>query len=204
MREVSHINHSFDSSDKDRSLASQKHQATDDERLWLDFKTGSESAFVAIYNKYFQILYNYGRQLSGNKELIKDSIQNTFVSIRSIRKKLPQVNSVQAYLLKSFRNNLIKELKKLKKVSFTDDSPLDFQIEASAEQTLIDRQFNEQQIQKMSEAMTHLSFRQKEAIYYYYYNDLSYSEIKEIMGFKSVEATRNLLYRAITALRKNF
>ncbi|UII24994.1 sigma-70 family RNA polymerase sigma factor [Fulvivirga maritima] len=175
-----------------------------DELVWDEFRKGSESAFIAIYNKFFQILYNYGRQLSGDKELIKDCIQNTFITIRTSRRKLPAVLSVQAYLLKSFRYNLLRELKKNKKNTSHEDAPLDFDLQASAEHILIEKQIQESQIRKMEESINQLSLRQKEAIYYYYYNNLTYLEIKDIMGFKSIEATRNLLYRAITTLRKFF
>ncbi|MBL3655248.1 RNA polymerase sigma factor [Fulvivirga sediminis] len=175
-----------------------------DEKVWDEFRKGSESAFIAIYNSYFQILYNYGRQLSGDKELIKDCIQNTFITIRKSRRKLPAVLSVQAYLIKSFRNNLLRELKKSNRKISNEAAPLDFDLQASAEHILIEKQIQESQIRKMEESINQLSSRQKEAIYYYYYNNLTYLEIKDIMGFKSIEATRNLLYRAISTLRKFF
>ena len=65
----------------------------DDKLLWDSFKKGSESAFIDIYNTYFQILYDFGRQYSGDADLVKDCIQEVFITIRVKRTKLPEVNS---------------------------------------------------------------------------------------------------------------
>lgn len=180
-----------------------RHLENDDMLLWKAFKNGSESAFITIYKQYFQILYNFGRQLSGDPDLIKDCIQDVFITLRKSRKNLAEVSSIKAYLLKSIRHRIIRELKRSKRRNewILLQAPLDFQIEPSTENLIIDRQFQEHQIMSIANALTHLSNRQKEAIYYYYYNDLSYEEIKEVMGFSSTEAARNLIYRSLSAIR---
>jgi RNA polymerase sigma factor (sigma-70 family) len=173
--------------------------------LWESFKKGSESAFIAIYKQYFQILYNYGRQISGDTDLIKDCIQEAFITLRKNRKNLASVSSIKAYLLKIIRCKIIKELKKNKRRNelIIHESPLDFQIVPSTEHLIIERQFKDHQLEKINKALNCLSQRQREAIYYYYYNDLSYNEIKDVMGFTSTEAARNLVYRALSTIRKN-
>jgi RNA polymerase sigma factor (sigma-70 family) len=182
-----------------------EHLENDETSIWQSFIKGSESAFIALYKKYFQILYNYGRQLSGDTDLIKDCIQETFISLRKNRKNLAAVLSPKAYLLKAIRNKILKELKNNKRRSkyFLMDSPLDFQIEPSMENLIIERQFKAYQLKKINRALNDLSRRQREAIFYYYYNDLSYKEIKEVMGFSSTEAARNLIYRALIAIKKS-
>ena len=60
-----------------------------DQLLWKSFRNGSESAFVEIYNRHFQMLYDYGRQFSQDTEIVKDYVQDMFVTIRRKRFKLP-------------------------------------------------------------------------------------------------------------------
>ena len=172
---------------------------------WELFKKGNEGAFVEIYNTHFQTLYNYGIQLTADKGLIKDCIQDLFINLRKKRTKLPKVISLRAYLLKCIRNKLMTELKRIRKIDTVavDNMPLKFEVVPSYENVLIQRQFTEEQIQQIQRSMSVLPKRQKEALYYFYYNSLSYEEIKEIMGFGSLRATRNLVYRALTSVRKN-
>jgi RNA polymerase sigma factor (sigma-70 family) len=182
-----------------------RNSVNEERLLWESFKKGSESAFIAIYKQYFQILYNYGRQVSGDTALIKDCIQESFITLRKNRKNLASVISIKAYLLKVIRHKILKEVKKNKRRSerILNYSPLDFEIAPSMENLIIERQFKDHQLEKINQALNYLSQRQREAIYYYYYNDLSYNEIKDVMGFTSTEAARNLVYRALSTIRKN-
>ncbi|WP_165769916.1 RNA polymerase sigma factor [Flagellimonas pacifica] len=171
---------------------------------WKLFCDGSESAFIKIYNHYFQVLYNLGRQFSGDTDLLKDTLQETFINIRKKRSKLHKVISVKAFLIKCYRNRIITEQKKRKKsmtMNFSSGSH-GFILTPSHESVLISRQFRQEQIEMMQESLNKLTRRQREAIYYFYYNGLSYIQIKDVMGFSSVRAARNLIYRSLTELRK--
>lgn len=171
---------------------------------WKLFCDGSESAFIKIYNHYFQVLYNLGRQFSGDADLLKDTLQETFINIRKKRHKLHKVVSVKAFLIKCYRNRIITEQNKRKKnmtLNFSSSS-YGFHLTPSHESVLISRQFKQEQIKLMQESLNKLTRRQREAIYYFYYNGLSYAQIKEVMGFSSVRAARNLMYRSLTELKK--
>ena len=171
---------------------------------WQLFCGGSEAAFVNIYNHYFQMLYNLGRQFSSDQELLMDTLQETFISLRSKRHKLHKVVSIKAFLIKCYRNKIITEQKKQKKRLCIDSSvdSFDFFITPSHESVLINRQFKQDQIQLIQECLNNLTRRQREAIYYFYYNGLSYAQIKDVMGFASVRAARNLIYRSLSELKK--
>ncbi|MEQ9287163.1 MAG: sigma factor-like helix-turn-helix DNA-binding protein [Cyclobacteriaceae bacterium] len=62
---------------------------------------------------------------------------------------------------------------------------------------------NEENIHKLNHAREYLTKRQKQAIYYFYYEDLSYEEVSEIMGLNNVKSTRNLVYKAINILKSH-
>lgn len=178
----------------------------DDKALWDSFKKGSESAFIDIYNTYFQILYDFGRQYSGDAELVKDCIQDVFIAIRVKRTKLPDVNSIKAYLIKSIRNKILTEIRDTRKNQHTEIalSSLNFLVTPCIESVLISRQFNNDQIKKIQHSLSQLSERQREAVYHFYYDDLGYEEIKIVMGFSSTRAARNLLYRALSEIKNSF
>ena len=59
-------------------------------------------------------------------------------------------------------------------------------------------------IDKLNQCLEQLTDRQKEAIYYYYFENFSYEQIKDIMGMHQIRSARNLIYRALAALRKSF
>ncbi|MDN5210873.1 RNA polymerase sigma factor [Fulvivirgaceae bacterium BMA12] len=176
----------------------------DDKMLWKLLKDGSETAFVEVYKQHFQILYDLGRQFSGDFELVKDCIQDVFVAIRTKRSKLPVVSSIKAYLLKAVRNRILTEIRNSRKNRFSKitKSALNFQVVPSYESVLINRQFNDQQILQIQHALSLLPERQREAVYHFYYSNLSYDEIRDIMNFGSTKAARNLIYRALAEIRK--
>ena len=132
-----------------------------DEALWNSFRKGSESAFIDIYNKFFQTLYNYGRQLSADPELSKDCIQEVFLNLRKRRDALPNVSSPKAYLLKSMRNMIISELDKKNKYRHTGipEDGLNFHVTPCYEKLLITRQLSEAQVSKIRKAIAELTRR---------------------------------------------
>src|SRR5690606_1888048 len=109
---------------------------------WISFCQGSETSFIKLYNHYFQTLYKLGRQFSGDTDLLKDCLQDTFIGIRKKRQDLEKVVSVTAYLMKCYRNKIITEQKKsdkrMKKLSEgVFDGSLGFQATPSHEGLLI-------------------------------------------------------------------
>lgn len=173
--------------------------------LWNNFKDGDEASFIFIYKQNFQPLYQYGSQFTPEAVLVEDAIQDLFIELREKREKIIIKNSIKFYLFKSLKRKVIALLEKNKKNVSLEETPgyTEFQISYSAEKRLIDSQIDKEQRQKLSESMQNLTPRQREALYYYYYEDMSYSEIQELMDFSHIQAIRNLMYRALRELKKN-
>ena len=177
----------------------------DEHKTWNDFRSGDEVAYVKIYEFSFDVLLQFGSQLCNNIELIEDTIQDIFIDLRIKRGKLPEIKySLKSYILRVFRNKLIryidreKWLSKLHKTSAFDS----FRFVKSSEQILIANQYSDEQIAKLDKATKSLTCREREAIYYFFYLNMSYVEVKEILGLRSIKSTRNLVYRALNHLRK--
>lgn len=172
-------------------------------RLWEEFRKGSEAAFIEVYNQYFQILYDYSFRLTSNKPLCKDCIQDLFYKLRKNRSALPSVQSPKAFLIKSIRNQLLNEIKKSKRSDSLSEASINqpFLVTPSHETVIIARQFSQSQLRRISWAIAKLTARQREAIHFFFYEELGYSEIADIMGMTSTRAARNLIYRSLKAIR---
>lgn len=174
--------------------------------VWKEYKRGSREAFVYIYDKYFPVLYNYGHQLSSNRELIEDCIQELFVDLSKKGKKLSDTTSIKFYLIKCLRNRFVKTLKKdIRTKEHEKYFPgYEFQFSLSVEQKIINAQLDHELIEKLNQAIIQLTDRQREAIYYYFYESLSIDEIADLMNVTNRRTVQNLIYRAISYLRNNF
>ncbi|MEM6844119.1 MAG: sigma factor [Bacteroidota bacterium] len=86
---------------------------------WRSFLRGDSSAFEEIYNEYYECLYQYGRHLTPDENIVRDSIQTLFVDLWQRKEHLSITLNVQGYLLKALRRVIIKQLQKQRKVIST-------------------------------------------------------------------------------------
>jgi RNA polymerase sigma factor (sigma-70 family) len=174
-----------------------------DEKVWRLFIKGDNKAFIFIYDKYFTSLFRYGRQFTSDKELIKDTIHDIFLDFKTSKYKVSNTTSVRFYLLMCLKNRLINKLKKQRKMVHIDDSldGFNFGFTISIEQDVIDMQLKEETVARLNEAIDKLTFRQKEAIYYLFYQNFSIDEIMEMMQLDNRRSVQNLIYKGLANLR---
>ncbi len=175
-----------------------------DQDLWNEFKRGNRSAFIYIYNQYFDELYLYGLQFTQDMDLLKDCIQDVFIRLNESRNRLSGTSSIKYYLYKSIKREIIHAMKRQKQAVRKLESikGRGFAYEISAEEILINRQENEDTINAIRDAANSLLHRQREIIFYHFFEGFSIRQIQELMGFNSVQATHNLLNRALKKLRE--
>jgi RNA polymerase sigma factor (sigma-70 family) len=175
---------------------------TSDLELWDSFRMGNESAFITVYTKYFDELYLYGKRFVKQEQFLKDIIQDLFISLRKNRSTLGRTDNIKFYLFKSLKRRIVKEEKR--KINQAEQLTEDFQFEVyfSPEQMLIDRQISEEVAVRINIALQRLSPRKKEVIYYFFFEELSYSQIQEIMKLDNIKSVRNLVYKALDFLRE--
>lgn len=175
----------------------------EDTAIWQAFKSADESAFVHIYNTYYPVITSYAYQISKDKDLIRDCLQDFFIDIRLRHNKLGNVKSIKLYLLVSFRRRLLKYLEAERKVldKNLEIARDEFRIQISCEDMMIENQLDQEQKAKLEKAFAQLSNKEREALYYFYYENMSYSEITELFKYSQVKTTRNLIYQALDKLR---
>jgi len=174
-----------------------------DREIWTAFKSGNRSAFIYIYNTYFDELYSYGRQFTGDLELIKDAIQEVFIRLNESKTHLSDTDSIKFYLYKAIKREVVFMLQQYRR-SADKHAALNgqgFEYEISFEEALINRQISEEKIKKIRDAANNLNDKQREIIFYHFFEGFSIKQIRELMKFGSVQATHNLLKRALNQLR---
>ncbi len=175
----------------------------DDYQLWSDFKYGKSYALSEIYHQHVNALYRYGRKFSKDEDFIKDTIQDLFCDLIRTRNKLGDTDNIYFYLLKALKRKIIREITKLKKIKHSDFDHVPQQVlmTYSIEEEWIEKEkLSETEIQ-LKNALSQLSNKQKEILYYRFNCELEYEEICEIMGMKYGSA-RKMVFRAIKSLRK--
>lgn len=178
----------------------------DDQFIWSAFKQNDEQAFIFIYQKHFHQLINYGYQFTRDTQLLEDSIQDLFIDLKKNRERLTPVNtSIKFYLYKALKRRII-EYKRKTAVPALDEinNGRQFEIVLPSEALLIEKEIKEEQVSKLDHALSGLTQRQREALFYFYYENLSYRQIQELMGLDHVRSVRNLVYKAVSALKSSF
>lgn len=175
------------------------HELSDTE-IWDLFREGSDNAFDFIYKKFYDRLYKYGCQFTPDHALVQDAIQELFIELRRRSSHLSSTDNILPYLYNAYRRKVIRLRDKSRRNQEFDMSK-SFGISISVEDEIVSKDMQKEDLEKLQNAMNGLSEKYREIIYHFYYENLSYLEIQEIIGFDSVKSVRNLLYKAIKSLR---
>ncbi len=175
-------------------------QELSDFEIWNLFRSGSDSAFNYIYQQYFDKLYNYGCQFTQDQSLVEDTLQDLFIELKLRCGHLSQTDKILPYLYSAFRRKMIRFRTKLSRFKGLD-SVDSFPIIAGADESIINDEEERENHLRLQKALNELPENYREIIYLFYYENLSYEEIREIQGFANIKSARNLLYKAVNTLR---
>ena len=179
-------------------------EPSDEVALWQEFAEGDTAAYEKIYHKYVNDLYRYAYMIVRDKSLAEDVIHDVFADLWSNRKNLGKIRSFRLYLFSSIKRRSLRTLRK--ESSFTcfnyaqDGSS--FEIVPSFLDELVDVQHHDSVAKKIKECIDNLSNRQREIIYLRFYQDMSYSEIAELLRLDQ-KYTYNLASKAFVILRRS-
>jgi RNA polymerase sigma factor (sigma-70 family) len=167
-------------------------------QLWRDFKSGDLAAYAMIYRKYFFILYNYGKKISNDGELIKDCIQDLFIKIWNNRENLNDTTSVKYYLLTSLKRKLLDTLKSPGHRLRAETEAMYFEITDTDDN---DEESFHWQKEKVLNAITKLSKHQQRVLQMKFYGNQSNQEIAKELGI-TIQSVYNSVFKTLRALRK--
>lgn len=177
-----------------------------DEQLWCRFKTGDREAFSRIYELQVDALFNYGKNFCKDEALILDSIQDLFVEIWNRKGFLGDTDNIRYYLLKSLRRKLFTSQKDTRRWIFdwgNDTQEVSMFFRQKAVDQFVEHESDESEFRRtqITNAIDKLPDRQKEALFYVYYEELAYEEAASIMNV-NIKTVYNFVWRAIETLRK--
>lgn len=160
-------------------------------------------ALADLMKLFYTSLYNYAARFSQDDSLIKDCIQEVFISLWQRRDTAGNILSPKYYFLRAVKNKVLKSLHKLKTSSLEfGQLPTDIEFfqEVSIEELIIKKQLSEEKAEKLHQIFGQLSIRQKEIIYLKYYQHLDHGQIAELMNI-SRQSVYNLLHETIQKMR---
>lgn len=161
-----------------------------------------EGALASLMELYYDDLYNYAARFTRDDGLIKDCMQEVFISLWQRRETAATILSPKYYFLRAIKNKVLKSLHKnihiATLVHLQDE--YDFFHEFSIERVIIEKQISEEKAEKLRRTLAFLSKRQKEIIYLKYYQCLDHGQIAGLMNVGR-QSVYNLLHEAIHKLR---
>ncbi|KAA0992312.1 RNA polymerase sigma factor [Dyadobacter aurulentus] len=174
---------------------------TDDQALWAAMRAGDESAFESLYNRYFQILFSYGKKLAA-EEIVSDAIQDLFINIWRSRRTLGQAESVRFYLFRSVRREIVRSLKNETRGEDWEDLDENLlPVQMSPETIYAGDEETFEQTEQIRRWLDLLPPRQHEALLLRYYHNLEYAEVAQVLNIKE-QTARNLVQKALAILKR--
>jgi len=175
----------------------------DEQFLWHALKLGDATALSSLFKKYYRDLFFYGLKLTGNQDLVADTIQDVFATIWETRKKISEVTHVKAYLCAALRNNLLRSNPRdiFIKTENTKGLGKDYVFDISPEEIYLEKETQLENAKIIEDLLANLSPKQREIIYLKFYGNYSNIEISSILSIKQ-QSVANLLLRTLSLLRK--
>ena len=164
--------------------------------------TEKAEGYGAIFRSRFRDLYFYGLKLVSHSELVKDTIQDIFADLLTREESLGKIENIHAYLFLALRRELLRRIKKIRQADFSEfNVPEPFVF--SSEDFLIQKEQGAESDQMLMSSLKGLTDRQREVILLRFKYELDFEVIASVMKMK-VQSVRNLLFRALEQIRKNF
>lgn len=157
-------------------------------------------AFKLLFNRYYTPLINYIQTHTRDKDLSKDLVQQTFITLWNQRYGLNISKSVKGYLYTLTYRIYVEHYRNSKRKNIFLE---ELKEEAIRESIFEDKEFNENRIEKLKSIVNTLPPRCKEILQLNKMKGLKYQEIAEKLNIsqKTVEAQMRIAFQKI---RKGF
>lgn len=177
----------------------------EDLQVWREICKGQRSALDRLFRMHYNGLFDYGMRIRRDEELVKDAIQNLFLTIWEHRTSISVPQSVKAYMLVSFRREMISLINKRTNQKERQRTYMDefFDEELTTEQLILKAENDREVKASLVAILNQLNSRQKETLFLRYYHGLSNEEIAQVMDI-NYQSVKNNLSRALQNLRVLF
>ncbi|WP_229235915.1 RNA polymerase sigma factor [Dyadobacter tibetensis] len=174
------------------------------QNLWQEYKDGDITALGKIMEGYYSDLFNWGLRFNADREMIKDCIQETFLTLWKKQETIRTVENVRAYLMVMIKRRVLSEKNKQQgDVAIDRIEGYEFLVEFAPDLRLIEEEHEVYQIKKLSHHINRLPNRQKEVIYLRFYQNQNFEQIAETMQLGR-QSVYNLFHKSLKSLRENW
>ena len=175
-------------------------RALRDNFLVIKTKKGDEKAYAAIYDRYFDNIYQFIYFKVRGVETAEDIAADVFFKVWQYIAQGAKVKNLRALLYKTARNSVIDHYRKKKELALDEKVSETIVYKAPS---IHDRLADQERSAQLMQALNTLKDEYKEAVQLRYMQELSYKEIASIIG-KSSGAVRVLVHRGLQELKKLF
>lgn len=170
-------------------------------QMWRESQQGDSVAFRHLADRLYRTLFNYACHFTGNREFIKDSIQELLILVWRKRERI-QMEFVSLYFLKALRNQLIQEYRRSGSSGpFADIDDFGHLSDyRTIEGEIMENEAYSRDQYRVRSAIDELPKRQREAVFLKYYEGMDNEKIAELMQINK-QSVANLLFRALTAIK---
>jgi RNA polymerase sigma-70 factor (ECF subfamily) len=169
----------------------------DDNELLAALKTGDDKAFDQIFRIYYASLSFYAFQLTANKELAEDIVQESFMRLWRFREKLSQAENLKSYLYRTVHNCHINWSDKLRH----EKSRVD--IGYAVDRPDPDLMIRSETIREVHRVILLLPPRMREVFKLYYLEGWTAEEISRLLN-RSIHTITSQRKRALQLFREQF
>lgn len=166
-------------------------------KLILSAKKGDVQAFELVYKALFAPLYRYVHSKINDVDIVNDICQQTFLKFYETLATYEPEKSPLAYLFTTAKHLLINH--HIKKTFLPFDESL-FETYADESVTILDDANLHRLASSINQCLPSLTQDEQDVIRLYFYAELSYKEISEILD-KEEPYLRKLKERALKKLR---
>ncbi len=174
----------------------------EESKQWEALKAGDIRALSVLYQLHADSLYRYGMVLCHDADRVRDCLHDLFLFCWTNREGMSLPTHGKAYLMVSLRRRIFEKNAKTPSLILSLENADPETLSTEDHETAWIRNEDEQTFnEKLKKALSGLSERQQEIIHMKYFQRMDYEDIARIMDL-NYQSARNLVNRALTALRK--
>jgi RNA polymerase sigma-70 factor (ECF subfamily) len=166
------------------------------------WQTGDMKAFEALFLEFKGLVFKNAVFMTGNRTEAEDILQEVFIKVWRSRQDFdPEKGKFVTWLYKITLNQCISNHRKKRPDSLSLDEEL-LNFPDSIKTDLIEENLiNKMEYEKLMEELTQMDNKHKQVLILRYFNDLSYSEIAEILEIP-LGTVKSRIYIAVRLLRE--
>jgi RNA polymerase sigma-70 factor, ECF subfamily len=169
-----------------------------DSMYLTESKPLDKEAIVDLYDRHSSGIFRYAYRLIGNSELAEECVAETFSRfLHAVKAGKGPSENAQAYLYRMAHNWVTDQYRRQQQPSVEMDVE-EHADHRSNPSTLVHQNLERERVRN---AIQQLPYEQQRVIEMRFLDDLPHEDVARSLG-KSIEATRALQYRALTALRQ--